>query len=152
MWLICRSYLSDLSCKFQSTSGPSSTRVTSIFIILLFFFRNVNYSKKFHSMQMKECDDSTNVSWNNSETETDLEEFNRKISSIWLQLYGINRDLDRLWNVHSITFLVIQSEMSFFQLFLLYHVSVYFSLGSQSQSTGMTFYVLTLWKRLSLIF
>ena len=30
------------------------------------------------------------------ETETDLEEFNRKISSIWLQLYGINRDLDRL--------------------------------------------------------
>ena len=106
--------------------------------------------KKFHSMQMKECDDSTNVSWNNSET--DLEEFNRKISSIWLQLYGINRDLDRLWNVHSITFLVIQSEMSFFQLFLLYHVSVYFSLGSQSQSTGMTFYVLTLWKRLSLIF
>ena len=152
MWLICRSYLSDLSCKFQSTSGPSPTRVTSIFIILLFFFRNVNYSKKFHSMQMKECDDSTNVSWNNSETETDLEEFTEKSAVYGFKIYGINRDLDLLWNVHSITFLVIQSEMSFFQVFLLYHVSVYFSLGSQSQSTGMTFYVLTLWKRLSLIF
>ena len=130
----------------------NTVKYTKALLISLFFFRNVNYSKKFHSMQMKECDDSTNVSWNNSETETDLEEFNRKISSIWLQLYGINRDLDLLWNVHSITFLVIQSEMSFFQVFLLYHVSVYFSLGSQSQSTGMTFYVLTLWKRLSLIF